>query len=573
MKTNVYIKSILLSISILHFSALSAPGQPADLQYLANSRKIPSGILHKLEISDEAEILVHIKENDVRKIAQKKMHTRGLKFQDMAIVEEKSRLYSNRKNMIFSRLTQNNYHIEHEYAFLPVIHMTVNSQSLVHMLQMNEINSISENLILFPHLTESLELINAPAVHGDGSTGSGTAVAVLDTGVNYTHSVFGNCTEPMIPATCKVAYVQDFAPDDGALDFDGHGTNVSGIVVGVAPNTKIIGLDVFEGDGAWYSDIISAMNWVLSNATAYNIVAVNMSLGNDVLHSSPCETDGLSNSISALKDAGIATIISSGNDGYTTGIAAPACVPDAISVGAIYDTDVGGLDYSTCTDNSTVADKVTCFSNSVNYLTLLAPGSLITATGTTMAGTSQAAPHVAGAVAVLSNLYGSFSVDDIVNQLTATGVHITDHRNGITTPRLDLYSAVNEPQPPSTSFTALPPSGSAPLFVTFSDQTPWSPNAWAWDFGDMETSTLQNPTHLFEQPGTYTVSLTATNDLGSSLFTQFLEVSSCPNLPIIINSISFSFVCRPLMAAQLTVTSLKVMLLLFLKIFLWIKTS
>ncbi len=540
MKTTVYVRVFFLFINIFLFYATSAQGQPVNLQHLANSGKIPRGILNKLEISGEAEILVHIEENDFRTIAQTKMKGRGLKFQDMVIVEEKSRLYTNRKNQIVSRLARNDYQVEHEYDFLPVMHMTVNSQSLLHMLQMDEVDSVSENLILYPHLTQSLGLINAPAVHVDGSTGVGTAVAVLDTGVNYTHSAFGSCTGPDTPATCKVVYVEDFATDDGALDDDGHGTNVSGIVVGVAPDTKIIGLDVFDGDGAWYSDIIGAMNWVLANGTNYNIVAVNMSLGNDVSYPLPCGTDGLSNSISALKDAGIATIISSGNDGYTTGIASPACVPDAISVGAVYDANVGGINYSSCTDYSTAADKVTCFSNSVDYLTLLAPGSIILAAGTSMAGTSQAAPHVAGAVAVLNNLYGFFSVDDIVNQLTGTGVPVTDPRNTVTTPRLDLYSAVNAPQPASTSFTALPSSGNAPLLVNFSDQTPWSPNVWTWDFGDAQTSTVQNPTHMFEQPGTYIVSLAAANDLGSDFFTQSLTVSSCPNLPVTIDSLEFS---------------------------------
>ncbi len=96
--------------------------------------------------------------------------------------------------------------------------------------------------------------------------GAGTSVAVLDTGVDYTLAAFGTCTAPGAPAgTCKVAYAQDFAPDDSILDdVDGHGTNVSGIVVGVAPDTKILGLDVFSTDGsAYYSDILSALDWVI----------------------------------------------------------------------------------------------------------------------------------------------------------------------------------------------------------------------------------------------------------------------------------------------------------------------
>ena len=51
--------------------------------------------------------------------------------------------------------------------------------------------------------------------------------------------------------------------------------------------------------------------------------------------------------------------------------------------------------------------------------------------------------------------------------------------------------------------------------VVFKDMSANSPTAWAWDFGDGGTSTSQNPTYIYEYPGTYDVSLTVTNDYGS----------------------------------------------------------
>jgi subtilisin family serine protease len=94
-----------------------------------------------------------------------------------------------------------------------------------------------------------------------------------------------------VPDACKVVYARDFAPDDGSLDAMGHGTNVSGIVVGVAPDTGIIGLDVFRSDGyAYYSDILAALDWVLDNKSVYNIVAINMSLGAG-RYTSPCPSE------------------------------------------------------------------------------------------------------------------------------------------------------------------------------------------------------------------------------------------------------------------------------------------
>jgi hypothetical protein len=63
--------------------------------------------------------------------------------------------------------------------------------------------------------------------------------------VNYKHSDFG-CTAINTPAaSCRVVYAFDSAPDDGSLDDNGHGSNVSGIVSKVATKTKIIGIDTF----------------------------------------------------------------------------------------------------------------------------------------------------------------------------------------------------------------------------------------------------------------------------------------------------------------------------------------
>ncbi len=59
-------------------------------------------------------------------------------------------------------------------------------------------------------------------------------VAILDTGVNYTHAAFGNCTSPGMPEACRVSAAVEVALNDGALDDNGHGTNVAAIALGVA---------------------------------------------------------------------------------------------------------------------------------------------------------------------------------------------------------------------------------------------------------------------------------------------------------------------------------------------------
>jgi PKD repeat protein len=68
---------------------------------------------------------------------------------------------------------------------------------------------------------------------------------------------------------------------------------------------------------------------------------------------------------------------------------------------------------------------------------------------------------------------------------------------------------------PEAEFTAEPTSGERPLSVVFTDTSSGDPESWAWDFGDGGTSTEQNPTHVYEEPGSYRVILTATNGEGS----------------------------------------------------------
>jgi PKD repeat protein len=69
--------------------------------------------------------------------------------------------------------------------------------------------------------------------------------------------------------------------------------------------------------------------------------------------------------------------------------------------------------------------------------------------------------------------------------------------------------------PPEADFSAAPTSGEVPFEVAFTDASSGDPESWSWDFGDGGASTDQNPTHVYEQPGTYRVILTVRNGDGS----------------------------------------------------------
>lgn len=292
-------------------------------------------------------------------------------------------------------------------------------------------------------LAQSLPLIGQPIAEEFGMKGAGTAVVVLDTGVDYTRTDFGSCTSPGEPQSCRVVVAKDFAPDDGQLDDDLHGTNVSAIILGVAPETHLIVFDIFysTANGQKTDDVIAiqALDWVLGNYSQYNIVAVNMSFGAG-LFEAPCGNSAYAAVFRDLRTLRILPVTSSGNTASPGKMADPACAPGAFSVGAVYDANVGSRTYPTahCTDAATSADMIACFSNGSRSLSLLAPGAIISAAGIDESGTSQAAPHVSGAVAVLRSVSPGLSVPQTETLLKQSKVKITDSRNGVTTSRLNL---------------------------------------------------------------------------------------------------------------------------------------
>jgi PKD repeat protein len=81
--------------------------------------------------------------------------------------------------------------------------------------------------------------------------------------------------------------------------------------------------------------------------------------------------------------------------------------------------------------------------------------------------------------------------------------------------------------PPDAKFTASPRAGTAPLAVTFHDLSKGNPDSRLWDFGDGTTSTELDPVHIYATPGTYSVSLTVSNDAGSdtAVMKNFIKVN------------------------------------------------
>ncbi len=425
--------------------------------------KIPGPVLSALASGEEQDVIIVFDDGAIEQQAATMRRSARMLTNDQGVLDFKSTRFSDLKQAVLGSLATGGTSVLREYSHLPMSFVKVHSNdALMELASRPEILAVYEDEIMYRALAQSLPLINQPQVAAAGYTGAGTTVAVMDTGVDYTRAAFGSCSAPGEPG-CSVVYAQDFAANDGMLDDPIlHGTNVAGTVLGVAPDAGIAALDVFVGQSAYSSDIIAAINWSIDNQATYNIVSMNFSLSSSVTYSSICPASPYTTAFANARQAGIVPVVASGNGARTNGMGTPACTPGAVRVGAVYDADLGEMVWTgLCTDSTTAADQVTCFSNAADFLTILAPGSVIQAAGVSMSGTSQATPHVAGAVAVLMGVNPALTPESVESSMTSSGVPIQDLRiPGSSFPRLDLQGAVavvGDNSPPYAPSNPLPP--------------------------------------------------------------------------------------------------------------------
>lgn len=361
----------------------------------------------------------------------------------------------------------------HEYNALPLAHVRVHSRAaLVALLNHGGIKSVTPNLRVEPSMTESNALVHQPGALPGNFTGANTTVAVIDDGLAYNQAVFGNCTAVNTPASCRVvaagsasgAFTSTVTTikdgNNNSVQNGAHGTNVAAIAATVAPGTRIAAFDMYDATHSGSSaTLLQGMDWAITNRTALNIVSVNISQGLPGLGKFTATCDGatgttvalMRDAVARLRAANILPVIAAGNNGWTDGISAPACVAGAVSVGALWDatyttSDGSPIQFGICStaSGSMRANQVACFSNVGNNMTLFAPGAYIAAGGYTMPGTSQAAPHVAGAVALLRTVAPNESLTALTARLTKTTWSATDTRGSQsrTKPRLDVLGAI-----------------------------------------------------------------------------------------------------------------------------------
>ena len=282
--------------------------------------------------------------------------------------------------------------------------------------------------------------------------GTSYCVVVIDTGIDLNHPYFGpdNNSDGIAD---RIVFQYDFADGDyDASDNNGHGSNVSSIVgsqdntnTGMAPGVNIIALKVFKNDGSGnFGYTEAALQWVIAKAEAYNIVSVNMSLGDSQNYNTTQSLYGygIHDELTQLAAKGVIVVSASGNNFYTfasqQGVSYPAADEFSLSIGAVYDSGTSGYSYeSGAVANTTAADRICPFSQRHSALTtIFAPGALITGANNigstvTMDGTSQASPHIAGIAALAQQLADELlgrrlSIDEFIQLMRTTAVTIND---------------------------------------------------------------------------------------------------------------------------------------------------
>lgn len=339
----------------------------------------------------------------------------------------------------------------------PVVIGTIPAAAVERLAAMPTVRAVEYDFRVRVTRTEGGLLMRSNQLRAAGGGGSGIGIAILDTGIDWSHSE--------LPQGSKVTAWGDYTDTqdtDPGFDDQGHGTSVAGIAAGLgggmAPQAHLWALKVLDAEGSGpFSNSVAALDDVYSNRGNFGGVrVVNMSLGGDQRFDFVCDNEmpSMTQAMAALVGAGIAVFTASGNEGCSDGIAFPACVSHAIAVGAVYDGDVGGRQFgegtcipSGCTDFTSQADQIACYSNSGSQLDLLGPSdcSVTTARGggytDCFNGTSAASPYVAGVAAQLLSLRPQSSVADLRAALVSTGKAITDPRNGITRRRVDAMDA------------------------------------------------------------------------------------------------------------------------------------
>ncbi|RLE43886.1 hypothetical protein DRJ19_01820 [Candidatus Woesearchaeota archaeon] len=305
--------------------------------------------------------------------------------------------------------------IDHEFSLFPGFIGEVAKDRFESLKKYAEKNEflIAENVklrILSRTPSEFSDMIGANFLWNKNLTGKNITVALIDTGIDYTHPDLGNCSS--IGAECRVIDGYDFVNDDSdPMDDNGHGTHCAGIigangtVKGVAPSVEFLAVKVCNESGSCHLvDIIAGLDWSVSHGADI----ISMSIGGFDFCKGNDGYSLLSKITNDIVQLGIPVIVAAGNDAGIGRIGSPGDAFDVITVGAYDDSFNDVADFS-----SRGPSMFGRFDPD-----LIAPGVNINSTFPNSAyelmdGTSMATPFVTGCVALMLEMNSSMDVDEI----------------------------------------------------------------------------------------------------------------------------------------------------------------
>lgn len=360
------------------------------------------------------------------------------------------------------------------FDLTPAMAMTVDGNHLDALLSSDAVVEVYEDAQNSFFLNRSGPIVGLESGAEAMRHGKDVSIAVIDSGIDRDHpflrgkivaeacfSSQGTTGREILHSVCPSGDRQEIgvgAAQPCAIELGcDHGTHVAGIAAGagdeftgVAAAADIVAVQVSTivvgemcGEAIicaspLTSNVILALEWIYRNREQYRIAVVNLSLGHGSFPGR-CDRSPMRRIFSLLRQAGIAAIAASGNNGFEDSMTAPACLSDVVSVGA-----------------TTYADTIAPFSNSSAFLDFLAPGATQQPIGRhkgilssipgnrfmRIEGTSMAAPHVAGAFAALKAALPAATVVEMIEAVRQSGVTIRDPRNGRDQPRIRVDRAI-----------------------------------------------------------------------------------------------------------------------------------
>ena len=377
-----------------------------------------------------------------------------------------------------------------------------------------------------------LQQINVPAVHQKGYTGAGVTLCLTDTGFRKSHSAFAAAY-----ADNRVLAEYDFIfndsnvanePIDISTQWD-HGTliwsvsagKLDGSIYGPAYNANLL---LAKTEDVRSETPVEEDNWVAALEWADSLGAdvISTSLGySDWYNSSQFDGNTATITLAANTCASLGIVLcnSMGNEGPgATTLSPPADAFDIIAVGAV--NSAGTIaSFSSRGPSADGRTKPEVCAMGVGTYSASSSGDN---NFTTANGTSLSTPLVAGATCLLVEARPTFSPQYIRQALMETADNANSPNNNYGWGVIDIDAALGW----GANIQADSTIGNAPLNVSFTGSSPLTVTSWLWDFGDGNTSTMQNPSHTYTVPGLYNVSLTVDSEAGLITNTQEAYVAA-----------------------------------------------